>query len=376
MIAPLAAGYPVHPAALAWPPLGDDELETLAESIRTVGLLEPIVLTPDRQLLDGRNRLAACRIAGVDPQFTTYDGDPIAFVAARNGERRHLPVGARAMATAVMLANAGRRKNGRWQYGSVLNSQTVGNSSGWAEAIRRAGLVIDWAPELADAVTTELMTLAAAVDVAKTRMADAEQARREAEMLDPARYLAARHIAAHAGHWDQTPAAQIPLADYGFAGIHPLAMILPALPADQFDSFCRSVVQRGFIYPVTADKATRLLIDGKIRLQVAHATGVPLPVDWAEPVDVADLIISRNLLGYSLTEVERSAADRAIATFTPVDPAVKVTDKEMAVWVVGLIKDLKYAETYGYSQVRYLELAFPDEQDRERVGRLLQMVAP
>lgn len=47
-------------------------------------------------------------------------------------------------------APAGRRNNGRWAYGE-LNSQPVGNS-GWREAMRMAGVVLDFAPELAAAV--------------------------------------------------------------------------------------------------------------------------------------------------------------------------------------------------------------------------------
>jgi ParB-like chromosome segregation protein Spo0J len=48
-----------------FPMLADDELEELAADIK--GLLQRIVLDAEGRVLDGRNRLAACEIAGVEP---------------------------------------------------------------------------------------------------------------------------------------------------------------------------------------------------------------------------------------------------------------------------------------------------------------------
>jgi hypothetical protein len=62
-----------HSACLLFPRLSDDELQALADDIRHNGLLNPIV-TLDGQILDGRNRLAACKIAGVQPRFVEWDG--------------------------------------------------------------------------------------------------------------------------------------------------------------------------------------------------------------------------------------------------------------------------------------------------------------
>lgn len=74
--------------------LPPDELRSLAEDIAANGLHHAIVLLPDGTLLDGRNRLAASRLAGVEPTFTTYHGDaPYAFVVSENIKRRHLDTG-------------------------------------------------------------------------------------------------------------------------------------------------------------------------------------------------------------------------------------------------------------------------------------------
>jgi hypothetical protein len=72
--------YEPHPAAALFPMLGEDELQKLADDIRANGLLEPIVLY-EGKVLDGRNRLQACKRAGVEPKFVMLvpykEGQPI-----------------------------------------------------------------------------------------------------------------------------------------------------------------------------------------------------------------------------------------------------------------------------------------------------------
>jgi len=86
----------IHPAAEIFPMLSDEELDSLAVDIKTHGLRHPLVMH-DRELLDGRNRLAACKIAGVAPSFVEYEGDsPVSFVISVNIKRRQLDAGQRA----------------------------------------------------------------------------------------------------------------------------------------------------------------------------------------------------------------------------------------------------------------------------------------
>jgi hypothetical protein len=66
-----------------FPMLSADELHDLAESIKTEGQQEAIVLSANGVLLDGRNHMAACAIAGVEPRFTTYSSsDPKGLILA------------------------------------------------------------------------------------------------------------------------------------------------------------------------------------------------------------------------------------------------------------------------------------------------------
>jgi hypothetical protein len=102
----LAPGRPVeisgiHPAATLFPLMDGAELEQLVADIRANGLREEIVLH-EGLILDGRNRLRACELAGVKPRFIAWDGvgSPLAFVLSRNLHRRHLVESQRAIIAA------------------------------------------------------------------------------------------------------------------------------------------------------------------------------------------------------------------------------------------------------------------------------------
>lgn len=92
----------VHPAAALFPMLADGELRALAADIVANGLRNPIVRY-EGAILDGRNRLAACAIAGVEPDYVEYEGDsPTAYVVSVNLQRRHLSTSQRAAISAEM----------------------------------------------------------------------------------------------------------------------------------------------------------------------------------------------------------------------------------------------------------------------------------
>lgn len=83
----------VHPVADLFPMLSRDELLDLADSIKREGLINPCV-RKDGVLLDGRNRIAACKLVGVEPRFIEYEGDsPVSFIVSANLARRHLDKG-------------------------------------------------------------------------------------------------------------------------------------------------------------------------------------------------------------------------------------------------------------------------------------------
>jgi ParB-like chromosome segregation protein Spo0J len=88
--------YTVHPVAEFFPLLerGSRPWNDLVDSIRSCGLQEPIVLDGEI-LVDGRNRLAACEAASIEPRFVQWStlgiGIPVAdWILVKNLDRRHL----------------------------------------------------------------------------------------------------------------------------------------------------------------------------------------------------------------------------------------------------------------------------------------------
>lgn len=89
-----------HPLADIFPMLAGAEADSFNQNIRTHGVSSPVTLYQGR-LLDGRNRCRAASLAGQLCPAEEYIGnDPVAFVLARNIERRHLTESQRAAAAA------------------------------------------------------------------------------------------------------------------------------------------------------------------------------------------------------------------------------------------------------------------------------------
>ena len=92
----------LHPACAAFPELTQDALQALADDIKRGGLLHAITML-DGRILDGKNRWAACELAGVEPRVIEFAGDdPIAFVASSNRYRNHLSRSQMAIAVAAL----------------------------------------------------------------------------------------------------------------------------------------------------------------------------------------------------------------------------------------------------------------------------------
>ena len=183
----------IHPLAARWPMMPDDELAALAESIATDGLSHPLVLDDQGRLVDGRNRLEACRIAGVSPKYLTPRGLDTeeavrSYIGRVNAQRRNVSTGQKAMAVADDLAAQGKRKNGRWARGAIGDSHNSEATWTWRDAMKQAGLVIDWRPDLTDDVIAGTVTLNAAAEQAEA--ARDVQARAEAEERRQAALLA------------------------------------------------------------------------------------------------------------------------------------------------------------------------------------------
>lgn len=99
--------FPIHPAAELFPAPSPDQRQALLADIKQHGLKEPIWLTEDGRLLDGRTRLAICNELGLACPTRTYKGlDPEAFAVSLNLHRRHLTTQERAVIAARLVTTA------------------------------------------------------------------------------------------------------------------------------------------------------------------------------------------------------------------------------------------------------------------------------
>jgi ParB-like chromosome segregation protein Spo0J len=136
-------------------------LAALAADIKAESQREPIFLWRD-QIIDGRNRYAACKIAGVEPTFKRVEfpggeAEALAYVLSRNLKRRHLTIAQRS----VIAAKAATLKRGQTQDRSnTATAVSVPTQAQAAEmlkvsvdSVQRARIVLDrGGPELVAAV--------------------------------------------------------------------------------------------------------------------------------------------------------------------------------------------------------------------------------
>ncbi|MCA9513945.1 MAG: ParB N-terminal domain-containing protein [Myxococcales bacterium] len=109
-------GYEVHPACALLPMMPHAAIAEMAEDIQRHGQQQPVVLW-EGKVLDGRNRLRACNLAGVDPVIVEWTGDdPVRWVLSLNFHRRHLTEDQRAVVGAraeQLLAERAARESAR-----------------------------------------------------------------------------------------------------------------------------------------------------------------------------------------------------------------------------------------------------------------------
>lgn len=145
-----AKSFPIHPAAALFPLMGPDELSDLANDIKTHGLRKAITLF-DGQVLDGRNRLKACEMAGVEPFFETlaYCPSPTEWVVSINLHRRHLTASQRAAIGFEIMPlleeeAKKRRASGLKQNGSAVPEKIPERDKG--ESREKAAAIVDVNP--------------------------------------------------------------------------------------------------------------------------------------------------------------------------------------------------------------------------------------
>lgn len=126
-----------HPAADLFPLMEGDQLRELIEDIRKHGQRDPIVLYQGK-ILDGRNRLRACRELGIEPKLREWENgvDPFAWCISENLHRRHLTP-AQCAAVAVELKAHYEAEAKERQRASGGNRETKSVSPNLDEPLQR-----------------------------------------------------------------------------------------------------------------------------------------------------------------------------------------------------------------------------------------------
>ena len=144
--------YPVHPVASLFPMIDDDALNALAEDIEKNGQREPIIVAyldeamiDEPVVIDGRNRHAACKLAGIEPEFKfvmslndrELSPQVIAdWIISHNLHRRHLTTSQKAMVGQGYLAYLKEEAKKR-QLDGARKGAEVTNSGGRVSAKSR-----------------------------------------------------------------------------------------------------------------------------------------------------------------------------------------------------------------------------------------------
>lgn len=168
---------PVHPVADLFPMLPEDELSDLADDIKANGLQQPIVIQ-DGTLIDGRNRLAACKLAKIEPTFAEVNGvDPVAYILSANLARRHMTKGQKGMTAAFVILNIAGEEG-----------RSLASIHGISEQyVSRAKVVAEADSALADQVLAGVIPLNDAYKKIQDRK---KEARRLAEQREQLRSIA------------------------------------------------------------------------------------------------------------------------------------------------------------------------------------------
>lgn len=187
----------VHPVANVFPMMSDAEIDDLARDILENGQREPVWMYQG-QVIDGRNRIAACERIGRLPntrEFVGTEDELLPFVISLNLKRRHLSESQRAMVAAnIANMNEGRPAETA-QICAVSQQEAADMLNVSRRTVQAAAKVRDeGTPELVQAVQAGKVSVSAAADVAE--LPKQEQAvvvaRGEAEILAVAKEIRAK----------------------------------------------------------------------------------------------------------------------------------------------------------------------------------------
>ena len=92
-----------HLLSVAWGDMPENDFREFVESVREHGVADPLIVLLDGKVLDGWHRYRAAVEVGIELELVRREflgDDPVGYVIRRNGDRRHLTAGQRAICVA------------------------------------------------------------------------------------------------------------------------------------------------------------------------------------------------------------------------------------------------------------------------------------
>lgn len=170
----------VHPAADAFPMMNAEQYEGLRSDINERGQQEAIVYW-NGMLVDGRNRLKACRELRIEPTECELDEDtdPVAYIISANLHRRHLTTAQRSMVAAKLatLKNGEQKRNASSNDGACRDDAAKLLNVSTASVDRAKHVVANGSKELVQAVERGEVNLNQATKLVKSTPDKREQTR-------------------------------------------------------------------------------------------------------------------------------------------------------------------------------------------------------
>jgi ParB-like chromosome segregation protein Spo0J len=186
---------PIHPAANIFPMMGEEAFAELVADIKQNGQHEPIVYWKEH-LLDGRNRIKACKVLCITPDTCELDDDtdPVAYVISANLHRRHLTESQRAMVGAKAKPlfakqakermEAGKKKDPRENFPEGIKGRARDQAGA---AVSVSGKLVDAAEKVCEKGSKALQDAVMAGEVSVSKAARVAAKTPKSEQLEAAK---------------------------------------------------------------------------------------------------------------------------------------------------------------------------------------------
>ena len=171
----------IHEAANLFPEMGQEELEKLAADIKDNGMKVPITLDDHGKVIDGRNRLRACKLLNrktVEAFAYHLEGDALVqFVISQNFHRRHLTESQRADVAAKLTGGLRGGDRSKAQICALTQAEAARQMAVSERSVQNAKYVHEHGVDsLQSALAQGEIAVSTAADLATLRAEEQEEA--------------------------------------------------------------------------------------------------------------------------------------------------------------------------------------------------------